>query len=109
MFSGTGLDKPGKKFVKQTFFQNTVNSQNTAANHRWKTGAANATLCIYWLCNEIGHRAVHCKKRKTTQFSSSQEKRSANGKATAVNNVKAEQMQCNRVIIESIITSLVPI
>jgi len=40
------------------------------------------------------------KKRKTTQSSSSQEKRGASGKATGVDNVKAEPVQCNRVAFE---------
>jgi len=36
-----------------------------------------------------------------TQVSSSQEKRGASGKAAGVNNVKAEPVQCNRVVIEA--------
>jgi len=36
-----------------------------------------------------------------TQVSSSQEKRSASGKAAGVNNVKAEPVQCNRVVIDA--------
>jgi len=77
------------------------NSQNSAAYPRWKTGRssqANGTPSRCWLCNEVGHRAVQCKKR--TQVSSSQEKRGASGRATGVNSVKAEPVQCNRVMIE---------
>ena len=102
-FSDTGSAKPGDKFVKQTLSQNMGNSQNSAAYPRWKTGRssqANGTPSRCWLCGEIGHRAVHCKKR--TQVSSSQEKRGASGKpAAGVNNVKAEPAQCNRVAIEA--------
>ena len=36
-----------------------------------------------------------------TQVGSSQEKRGASGRATGVNNVKAEPVQCNRVVIEA--------
>jgi len=36
-----------------------------------------------------------------TQIGSSQEKRGASGRATGVNNVKAEPVQCNRVVIEA--------
>jgi len=36
-----------------------------------------------------------------TQVGSSQEKRGASGKAAGVNNVKAEPVQCNRVVIEA--------
>jgi len=36
-----------------------------------------------------------------TQVSSTQEKRGASGRATGVNNVKAEPVQCNRVVIEA--------
>ena len=104
-FSGTGSAKPGDKFVKQTTSQNVGNSQNLAANPCWKNGRSsqtNGTLYRCWLCNEIGYRAVHCKKRGATQVSSSQEKRGASGKsATGVNNVKAEPVQCNRVVIEA--------
>ena len=81
------------------------NSQNLAANPRWKTGRSaqtNGTPSRCWLCNEVGHRGVHCKKRGATQVSSSQEKRGASGKpAAGVNNVKAEPVQCNRVVIEA--------
>ena len=56
----------------------------------------------FWLCNEVGHRAVHCKKRGATQVSASQEKRGASGKAAGVNNVKAEPVQCTRVVIEAL-------
>jgi len=74
-FLGTGSAKPGDKFVKQTPSQNVGNSQNSAANPRWKTGATN-----------------------DTPF---QEKRGASGKpAAGVNNIKAEPVQCNRVVIE---------
>ena len=61
-FSDTGSAKPGDKFVKQTPSQNVGNSQNSAANPRWKTGATNDTPSRCWLCNEIKHRAVHCKE-----------------------------------------------
>ena len=77
-FSDTGSAKPRDKIVKQTPSQNVGNSQNSAAYPRWKTGRssqANGTPSRCWLCNEVGHRAVHCKKR--TQVSSSQEKRGA--------------------------------
>jgi len=48
------------------------------------------------------YRAVHCKKRGATQVNSSQEKRGASGKpAAGVNNVKAEPVQCNRVVTEA--------
>ena len=104
-FSDAGSAKPVDKFVKQTPSQNVGNSQNLAANPRWKTGRSsqtNGTPSRCWLCNEVGHRAVHCKKRGATQISSSQEKRGASGKSAAgVNNVKAEPVQCNRVIIEA--------
>jgi len=83
-FLGTGSAKPGDKFVKQTTSQNVGNSQNLAANPCWKNGRSsqtNGTLSRCWLCNEIGHRAVHCKKRGATQVSSSQEKRGASGKS----------------------------
>jgi len=36
-----------------------------------------------------------------TQVSSSQKKRGSSGKAAGVNNVKAEPVQCNRVVIEA--------
>ena len=65
-FSGTGSAKPGDKFVKQTSSQNVGNSQNLVANPSWKTGRSsqtNGTPCRCWLCNKVGHRAVHCKKR----------------------------------------------
>jgi len=68
-FSDTGSAKPGDKFVKQTPYQNVGNSQNSAAYPRWKTGRssqANGTPSRCWLCGEIGHRAVHCKKRGAT-------------------------------------------
>ena len=101
-FSGTGSAKPGGSLFRS---QNVGNSQNSAAYPRWKTGRssqANGTPSRCWLCNEIGHRAVHCKKRSATQVSSSQEKRGASGKpAAGVNNVKAEPVQCNRVAIEA--------
>ena len=64
-FSGTGSAKPGDKFVKQTPSQNVGKSQNSAACPRWKTGRSsqtNGTPFRCWLCNEVGHRAVHCKK-----------------------------------------------
>jgi len=104
-FSDTGSAKPGDKFGKQTHSQNVGNSQNSAAYSRWKTGRfsqTNGTPSRCWLCNEVGHRAaVHCKKRMTTQVGSSQEKRGASGRAAGVNNVKAEPVQCNRVVIEA--------
>jgi len=76
--------------------------QDSAAYPRWKAGLssqASGTPSRCWLCNEVGHRAVHCKK--LTQVSSSQKKRGASGKAAGVNNVKAEPVQCNRVVIEA--------
>ena len=92
-FSDTGSAKPGDKFVKQTPSQNVGNLQNSAAYPRWKTGRssqANGTPPRCWLCNEIGHRAVHCKKRGATHVNSSQDKRDASGKpAAGINNVKA--------------------
>jgi len=97
--SGTGSAKPGGCLFPS---QNVGNSQNSAAYPRWKTGRssqANGTPSRCWLCNEVGHRAVHCKKR--TQVSSSQEKRGASGKAAGINNVKVEPVQCNRVVIEA--------
>ena len=100
-FSGTGSAKPGERLLPS---QNVDNSQNSAAYPRWKTGRssqANGTPSRCWLCNEVGHRAVHCKKRMATQVSSSQEKRGASGKAAGVNNVKAEPVQYNRVVIEA--------
>jgi len=104
-FSDTGSAKPGDKFVKQTPSQNVGNSKNSAAYPRWKTdrpSPANGTPSRCWLCGEIGHRAVHCKKRGATQVSSSQEKRGASGKpAAGVNNFIAEPVQCNRVTIEA--------
>jgi len=104
-FSGTGSAKLGDKFVKQIPSQNVGNSQNSAANPRWKTGRSsqtNGTPSRCWLCNEIGHRAVHCKKRGVTRISSSQQKRGVSGRSAAgVNNVKAEPVQCNRVVIEA--------
>ena len=91
--------------MKQTPSQNVGNSQNSAAYPRWKTGRssqANGTPSRCWLCNEIGHRAVQCKKRGATQVNSSQRKRGASGKlAAGVNSVKAEPVQCNRVAIEA--------
>ena len=42
-FSGTVSAKPGDKFVKQTPSQNVGNSQNLAANPRWKTGRSAQT------------------------------------------------------------------
>ena len=91
--------------MKQTPSQKSGNSQNSAAYPRWKTGRssqANGTPSGCWLGGEIGHRAVHCKKRGATQVNSSQEKRGASGKPPAgVNNVKAEPVQCNRVAIEA--------
>jgi len=98
-FSGTGSAKPAGRLFHS---QNVGNSQNSTAYPRWKTGRssrANSTPSRCWLCNEVLHRAVHCKKR--TQVSSSQEKRGASGRATAVNSVKAEPVQCNRVVIEA--------
>jgi len=80
------------------------NSQNSAAYPRWKTGRssqANGTPSGCWLCNEVGHSAVQCKKRMATQVGSYQEKRGASGRATGVNNVKAEPVQCNCVVIEA--------
>jgi len=107
-FSGTGSAKPRDKFVKPggCFLpsQNVGNSQNSAAYPCWKTGRssqANGTPSRCWLCNEVGHRAVQCKKRIATQVGSSQEKRGASGRANGVNNVKAEPVQCNRVVIEA--------
>ena len=86
--------------------QNVGNTQNVGIQHsRWKTGGssqANGTPSRCWLCNEIGHRAVHCKRRGATQVNSSQDKRGASGKpAAGINNVKAEPVQCNRVAIEA--------
>ena len=85
--------------------QNVGNSQNSAAYSRWKTvrsSQANGTPSRCWLCGEIGHRAVHCKRRGATQVNSSQEKRGASGKpAAGINNVKAEPVQCSRVAIEA--------
>ena len=84
--------------------QNVGNSQNSAAYPRWKTGRSsqtNGTPSQCWFCNEVGYRAVHCKKCMATQVRSSQEKRGASGKAAGVNNVKAEPVQCNRVVIEA--------
>jgi len=99
-FSGTGSAKPGGCLLPS---HNVGNSQNSAAYPRWKTGRSsqtNGTPSRCWLCGEIGHRAVQCKKR--TQVSLSQEKRGASGKpAAGVNNVKAEPVQCNRVAIEA--------
>ena len=99
-FSDTGSAKPGGCLFRS---QNVGNSQNSAAYPRWKTGRssqASGTPSRCWLCGEIGHRAVQCKKR--TQVGSSQEKRGASGKpAAGVNNVKAEPVQCNRVAIEA--------
>jgi len=69
--SGTGSAKPGGCLFPS---QNVGNSQNSAAYPRWKTGRssqANGTPSRCWLCGEIGHRAVHCKKRGATQVSSS--------------------------------------
>jgi len=87
-FSDTGSAKPGACLFRS---QNVGNPQNSAAYPRWKTGRcsqANRTPSRCWLCGEIGHKAVQCKKR--TQVGSSQEKRGASGKpAAAVNNVKA--------------------
>jgi len=81
------------------------NLQNSAVYPRWKTGRssqANGTQSRCWLCGEIGHRAIHCKKREATQVNSSQVKRGASGKpAAGINNVKAEPVQCNRVVIEA--------
>jgi len=71
-FSDTGSAKPGRRFFRS---QNVGNLQNSAAYPRWKTSRfsqANGTPFRCWLCNEVGHRAVQCKKR--TQVSSSQEK-----------------------------------
>ena len=86
-------------------FQNVDNSQNSAAYPRWKTGRssqANGTPSRCWLCGEMGHRAVHCKKRGATQVNSSHDKRGASGKpAAGIYNVKAEPVQCNRVAIEA--------
>ena len=77
----------------------------SAAYPRWKTGRssqANGTPSRCWLCGEIGHRAVHCKRRGATQVNSSQDERGASGKpAAGINNVKAEPVQCNRVAIEA--------
>ena len=99
-FSDTGSAKPGGCLLPS---QNVGNSQNLAAYPRWKTGRssqANGTPSRCWLCREIGHRAVQCKKR--TQVGSPQEKRGASGKpAAGVNNVKAEPVQCNCVAIEA--------
>ena len=104
-FPDTGSAKLGDKFGKQTPSQDVGNSQNSAAYPRWKTGRssqANGTPSRCWLYGEIGHRAVHCKKRGATQINSSQEKRGASGKpAVGVNNVKAEPVQCNHVAIEA--------
>ena len=100
-FTGTGSAKPGVCLFRS---QNVDNSQNSAAYPRWKTGRssqANGTPSRCWLCNEIGHRVVQCKKRMATQVGSSQEKRGASGRATGVNNVKAEPVQCNRVVIKA--------
>jgi len=99
-FSGTGSAKPGGCLFH---CQNVGNSQNSALYPRWKTGRssqANGTPSRCWLCGEIGHRAIQCKKR--TQVGSSQEKRGASGKpAAGVSNVKAEPVHCNRVAIEA--------
>jgi len=95
-FSGTGSAKPGGRLFHS---QNVGNSQNSAAYPRWKTdrsSQANGTPSRCWLCNEIGQ----CKKRMATQVGSSQEKRGASGRATDVNTVKAEPVQCNCVVIE---------
>ena len=97
-FSGTGSAKPGGCLFST---QNVGNTQNVGMQHsRWKTGRssqANGTPSRCWLCGEIGHRAVHCKKR--TQVGSSQDKRGVSGRpATGANNVKAE---CNLVAIEA--------
>ena len=95
-FSCTGSAKSGDKFVKQTPSQDVGSTQNSAVYPRWKTGRSsqtNGTPSRCWLCNEVGHRAVHRKKRMVTQVSSSQEKRGASGKATGINNVKAEPVQ----------------
>jgi len=90
-FPGTGSAKPGGCLFRS---QNVGSSQNLAAYPRWKTGRysqVNSTPSRCWLCGEIGHRAVQCKKRGATQVNSSQEKRGASGKpAACVNNVKAE-------------------
>ena len=61
--SGTGSAKPGERLFHS---QNVGNSQNSAAYPSWKTGRssqANGTPSRCWLCGEIGHRAVHCKRR----------------------------------------------
>ena len=58
---------------------------------------------VQLLCNEIGHRAVQCKNRKT-YVSSSQEKRGMNeksGSTSTSSNVKAGQAKIHRVIIEA--------
>jgi len=100
MFPGTGSAKPGGRLFHS---QIVGNLQNSAAYTLWKTGRssqASGTLSRCWLCGQIGHRAVHCKKR--TQVGSFQEKGGASGKpAAGVNNVKAEPVQCNRVVIEA--------
>jgi len=71
-FLGTGSAKPGGRLLPS---QNVGNSQNPAAYPRWKAGRSsqtNGTPSRCWLCNEVEHRAVHCKKRMATQVSSSQ-------------------------------------
>jgi len=102
MLLGTGSAKPGGCLFRS---ENVANSQNSVAYPRWKTGRssqANGIPSRCWVCGEIGHRAVHYKKRGATQVSSSQEKRGASGKpAAGVNSVKAEPVQCNRVAIEA--------
>ena len=58
--------------MKQTPTQNVGNTQNVGMQHsRWKTGRfsqASSTPFRCYLCGEIGHRAVHCKRRGPHRF-----------------------------------------
>ena len=100
--SGAGSTKSADKFVKQTPTQSTSgNSQNAASSTRFNTKDTNVTRC--WLCNEIGHRAVQCKNRRTN-VGSFQEKRGTNEKSVTTStpsNVKTGQAKIHRVVIEA--------
>ena len=82
--------------------QNVGSSQNSAAYPRWKTGRssqANGTPSRCWLCGEIGHRAVNCKKRGATQVNSSQEKRGASGNQRLVSTM-SKLNQSNATVLQ---------
>ena len=99
-FSGTSSAKPGGRLFHS---QNVGNSQNSAAYPRWKTGRssqANGTPSRCWLCGEIGHRAVHCKKRGATQVNSLHEKRGASGNQRLVSTV-SKLNQSNATVLQS--------